>query len=81
MRLVTAHSLRLVAAGAIIGVGATFALGRIVRASGGGGSFLDPRWPSFVVPVLIIAAIGLFATWVPSRRALRINPAILLRST
>jgi ABC-type antimicrobial peptide transport system permease subunit len=53
----------------------------IVRASGGGGSFLDPRWPAFVVPVLIIAVIGLLAAWVPSRRALRINPAILLRTT
>jgi predicted permease len=81
VRLVTGHALRLVAAGTIIGIGATFALGRIVRASGGGGSFLDPRWPAFVVPVLIIAVIGLFATWVPSRRALRINPAVLLRST
>ena len=81
VRLVTAHSLRLVAAGAIIGVGATFALGRIVRASGGGGSFLDPRWPAFLVPVLIIAAIGLIATWLPSWRALKINPAVLLRST
>jgi ABC-type antimicrobial peptide transport system permease subunit len=79
--LVTGHALRLVAAGTMIGIGATFALGRIVRASGGGGSFLDPRWPAFVVPVLIIAVIGLLATWVPSRRALRINPAVLLRST
>jgi ABC-type antimicrobial peptide transport system permease subunit len=80
-RLVTAHSLRLVAAGTIVGIAATFALSRIVRASGGGGSFLDPDWPAFVVPGLIIAAIGLIATWVPSRRALRINPAVLLRST
>jgi predicted permease len=81
MQLVCVHSLRLVALGTLIGVGATFALGRIVRASGGGGSFLDPRWPAFVVPVLIIVAIGLLATLVPSRRALRIDPAILLRST
>ena len=81
MQLVCAHSLRLVALGTLLGVGATFALSRIVRASGGGGSFLDPRWPAFMVPVLIIAAVGLLATWVPSRRALRINPAILLRST
>jgi ABC-type antimicrobial peptide transport system permease subunit len=81
VRLVTAHSLRLVVAGTIIGIGATFALSRIVRASGGGGSFLDPDWPAFIVPALIIAAIALIATWVPSRRALRINPAILLRAT
>jgi predicted permease len=81
VRLVTAHSLRLVVAGTIVGIGATFALSRIVRASGGGGSFLDPDWPAFIVPALIIAAIALIATWVPSRRALRINPAILLRAT
>jgi hypothetical protein len=71
---------RLVTMGTIAGIGATFALGRIVRASGGGGSFLDPRWPAFVIPIGIIVAIAALATFVPSRRALRINPAILLRS-
>jgi putative ABC transport system permease protein len=81
VRLVTAHSLRLVALGTFCGVGATFALTRVVRASGGGGSFFDPDWPAFLVPVLIILAIGVVATWIPSRRALRINPAMLLRTT
>src|SRR5262245_28637516 len=80
VRLVTLHSVRLVTVGTIAGIGATFALGRIVRASGGGGSFLDPRWPAFVIPIGIIVAIAALATFVPSRRALRINPAILLRS-
>jgi len=78
--LVTLHSVRLVAVGTIVGIGATFALGRIVRASGGAGSFLDPRWPAFVIPIGIIVAIAALATLVPSRRALRINPAILLRA-
>jgi predicted permease len=80
VRLVTLHSVRLVAVGTIVGIGATFVLGRIVRASGGGGSFLDPRWPAFVIPIGIIVVIGALATFVPSRRALRINPAILLRA-
>jgi predicted permease len=80
VRLVTLHSVRLVTLGTIVGIGATFALGRIVRASGGGGSFLDPRWPAFVIPIGIIVAIAALATLVPSRRALRINPAILLRA-
>jgi predicted permease len=80
VRLVTLHSVRLVAIGTIVGIGATFALGRIVRASGGGGSFLDPRWPAFVIPIGIIVIIGALATYVPSRRALRINPAVLLRA-
>ena len=65
--------------GTICGIGATFALGRIVRASGGGGSFLDPEWTAFAVPVVILAVVGAIATWVPARRVLRIDPARVLR--
>jgi putative ABC transport system permease protein len=80
IRLVTAHSLRLVAAGSAMGLAVTFGLSRIVRASGGAGTPFDPSWPIFAIPVLIIAVIGALATWIPSRRALRINPAVLLRT-
>jgi len=79
VRLVTTHSVRLIATGTICGIGATFALGRIVRASGGGGSFLDPEWTAFAVPVVILAVVGAIATWVPARRVLRIDPARVLR--
>jgi putative ABC transport system permease protein len=82
VRLVTAHSLRLLAVGTACGVGGTFALSRVARAAGGGGGgMLDPSWPSFVIPVAIILGIGALATWVPSRRVLRLNLAVLLRST
>jgi ABC-type antimicrobial peptide transport system permease subunit len=81
IQLVVAHSLRLVAAGSALGIGVTFGLSRIVRAGGGGGSIYDPAWPSFAIPVLIVLAIGALATWLPSRRALRINPAVLLRTS
>lgn len=81
VRLVTAHSLRLVVLGTTLGVGLTFALSRIVRASGGAGGVYDPDWPSFVVPVAIVVAIGAAATWIPSRRALAINPAVVLRDS
>ena len=81
VRLVSAHSLRLVLLGSACGVGLTFALSRIVRASGGAGGVYDPDWPSFVVPVAIVAAIGALATWIPSRRALRIDPAVVLRNS
>ena len=79
VRLVTTHSLRLVALGTLCGVGATFALTRVARAAGG--SVFDPDWPAFAVPVAIILVIGALATWIPSRRALTINPAILSRTT
>lgn len=81
IRLVTAHSARLLMMGTATGIGLTFALARIVRASGGAGSVFDPPWPAFVVPILIVAVIGVLATWIPSRRALKINPAALLRTT
>ena len=79
--LVASHSIRLVILGTLVGIGATFALTRVVRAFGGTGSFLDPEWTSFAVPALILIVIGALATWVPSRRAMKIEPAILLRTT
>ena len=63
-----------------IGIGATFALGRLVRATGGAGSIYDPAWASFVVPCAVILGVGALATWIPSVRATRINPAALLRA-
>lgn len=81
VRMVATHSLRLVIVGTLCGIGATFALSRVVRALGGSGSFLDPDWLAFAVPVAIVLGIGAVATWVPSRQALKIDPATLLRST
>jgi ABC-type antimicrobial peptide transport system permease subunit len=81
VRLVTGHSVRLVGIGATLGIALTFGLSRVVRAVGGAGSIFDPPVHVFVWPVLAVMIIGAIATWVPSRRALRINPAVLLRST
>ena len=54
---------------------------RVARAAGGGGGGLDLGWPAFTVPVLIILGIGTLATWIPSRRVMKIDPAALLRTT
>jgi predicted permease len=81
VRLVASHTVRLVVTGSALGIGVTFALARIVRASGGAGSLYDPEAHVFVWPILAVLVIGAVATWVPSRRAVKINPAVLLRST
>jgi len=78
--LVSGHALRLLLVGTVLGVGITYGLTQIMRAAGGGGSVFDPRWPAFATPVLVVIAIGIVATWVPSRRVLKINPALLLRT-
>jgi len=81
LALVTTHSFRLVATGIGLGIACTFALSRVVRASGGAGTMLDPPWEGFVVPALVVLAIGAIATWIPSRRAMNADPAVLLRTT
>jgi predicted permease len=80
VRLVATQTLRLVTVGCGIGIALTYALARVVRAGGGAGSVFDPPAYAFVVPVLVILVIGLLATWIPSRRAATIDPAVLLRT-
>src|SRR6185436_19388231 len=70
--LVAAQSARIVCTGAGAGLVATFALTRIVRATGGAGSIFDPAPHVFVAPAAIVLLVAAVATWVPSRRAARI---------
>jgi len=77
---VALHSLRLLGLGSALGVALTFGLSRIVRAAGGAGSLYDPPWPAFVLPILVVLVVGAIATWLPTRRALRISPSLLLRT-
>jgi ABC-type antimicrobial peptide transport system permease subunit len=78
--LVAAQSARIVCTGAGAGLAATFALTRIVRATGGAGSIFDPAPHVFVAPAAIVLLVAAVATWVPSRRAARIDPSVLLRT-
>ena len=77
--LVAAHSLRMLGVGTAIGIVLTYALTRV--AQGRGGVFDSPGWQAFVVPMALLFAIGTIATLIPMRRALKINPAHLLRTT
>ena len=80
VRLVTAHTVRLIAIGSALGLLLMFGLARVVRAGGGAGSIWDPGLYSFLVPVVVVVVVGAVATWIPSRRALKIDPVVLLRT-
>ena len=79
VRLVSGETLKLVSTGSALGIAATFALARAARAGGGAGSVFDPPVGAFVLPVVIVMAVAALAAWIPSRRAVKIDPSVLLR--
>jgi putative ABC transport system permease protein len=79
-RVVIVHTLGLLAAGSAVGVATTFALTMILGGAGGGSSFGTPGWEAFAVPVLVVIGVGALASWIPIARALRIDPALLLKT-
>lgn len=81
VRVVIVQTLGLVTIGSALGVAVTFGLSRMAAAAGGGGSSFDtPGWEAFAVPVLVVLGVGALASWIPIARALRLDPAIVLRT-
>ncbi|MEP6622049.1 MAG: FtsX-like permease family protein, partial [bacterium] len=78
MRLVVGGGVRLAAAGVVIGVAVAIAVTRVLESMLYAVSPADPL--TFGAVVLLITAIALLASYVPARRALRIDPADALRA-
>jgi ABC-type antimicrobial peptide transport system permease subunit len=66
------------AAGLILGLLLAFGSGKVVSSILFQVGALDPF--AFAVAPIILAAAALLATWLPTRRALRINPIDALRT-
>jgi len=77
MRLIVGHGLVLVAVGGVIGITVALATGRVLRAYLFGVTSADPA--TFTAIVFLLAAVAVFACWLPARRAARINPVEALR--
>jgi putative ABC transport system permease protein len=75
--LVTQRGLRLAAIGIVLGVGGAFALSQAIRAMLYGTSPTDPI--VFIGSALLLATIVLIASYLPARRATRVDPMIALR--
>ena len=77
--LVTArHGLPPVLFGLLAGVAAALAATRLLRAALRGVSATDPL--TFCAVVLVLAAVAALATYIPARRATRIDPSAALRN-
>jgi putative ABC transport system permease protein len=77
-RLVVGAGLQLTAVGVIIGLGAALASTRLLSGLLYGVTPADPV--SFVAIGVLVVAIALLASWLPARRAVRIDPVTALRA-
>jgi predicted permease len=77
VRLVLGHSMRVVFAGAALGVPAAIAAGRVLEHLVVGVRSIDPLTVGMMVSVLLAAA--LYASFLPAHRAGRVDPMVALR--
>jgi putative ABC transport system permease protein len=76
-RLVIGSGLRLAIVGVAIGAAAAVAAARALSGMLFGVSAVDPM--TFAVTALLVAAVALLASYLPARRAVRVDPADALR--
>jgi len=76
-RMVVGEGLRLTAAGAVLGIVGSLLAGRLIATLLFGVTAVDPVTLAGVVTVL--AVVAMLASWLPARRAARIDPLIAIR--
>jgi predicted permease len=77
-RLVVGEGIALVAAGATLGLIGAFLTTRVLRTLLFDLAPTDP--PTYVAIVVILGACALAASWIPARRASRVDPVVALRA-
>jgi len=76
-RLVVGHALMLVSIGTILGLAGSWALTRLIAAQLYRTQATDPA--TFAAVAGLMIALALAETYVPARRALKVDPAMALR--
>jgi putative ABC transport system permease protein len=77
LRLIIGQGVRLALVGLAIGTTAAFALTRLMSSLLYGVTPRDPL--TFVGVALVLAAVALLASYLPARRATRVDPIMALR--
>ena len=78
MRLVVGHSMRMVLIGLLLGGGLGVVVGQLLRSQLFGISPGDPL--TFGAISLLLISVAFLASWLPARRAARIDPLLALKS-
>jgi len=78
IQLVMGHGLGLAAGGVVAGLGLAVAFHRVVASQLSQVAAADPRIYLGVAALLL--GVGAAASWLPARRAIKVDPAIALRS-
>ena len=78
LRLVVVHGMTLALSGVAIGLAAAFLFSRLMRGLLFGIEASDPA--TFLAISVLLALVGLAATYIPARRAARVDPILCLRA-
>jgi len=78
LKLVLSQGLKLSLVGITVGLGLALGVGRLMASSLHGVSPADPL--TLLISCLIVIAVGLVASHVPTRRATRVDPMQVLRN-
>jgi predicted permease len=78
MKLILREAALLIGAGLVIGVGASFALSQWIKSLLFGVSATDPL--TYLIGSFLVIGIALYASWIPARRATKVDPISTLRS-
>jgi predicted permease len=78
LRIVLRQSLRLTLIGLVLGVVGSYVLGLALRPSLG--LIIAQNHSILVGTSVVVFAVALFATWVPARRATKVDPVVALRA-
>jgi putative ABC transport system permease protein len=76
-RMVIGEGLALTAVGAVIGIGGSLLAGKLVTSLLFGVSALDPA--TLVGVIAVLGAVAAVASWLPARRAARVDPLTAIR--